>query len=150
MQPRLSTPADADRLFEIWHDAVRATHDFLTPEDFEAIAPEVRRYVADTPLWVIDDDTGLPVAFMGLSGAHIDALFVAPGRHGYGLGRAMADHAAHVAVADSVTVDVNEQNTGAIGFYERIGFTGFGRSPTDDAGRPYPLLHLRRSVRSER
>lgn len=40
------------------------------------------------------------------------------------------------------TVDVNEQNTQAVGFYARAGFTVTGRSPVDDEGRPYPLLHL--------
>jgi putative acetyltransferase len=29
-----------------------------------------------------------------------------------------------------------------VGFYERLGFKRIGRSPLDDAGRPYPLLHL--------
>ncbi len=142
MRPRPSTPADADRLFEIWHDAVKATHDFLTPGDFDAIALEVRPYVATAPLWVVDDEAGLPAAFMGLSGPHIDALFVAPGQHGRGIGRALTDHAARDA--DSITVDVNEQNAGALAFYEHLGFVRFDRSPLDDAGRPYPLLHLRR------
>ena len=31
-------------------------------------------------------------------------------------------------------------------FYERLGFVVRGRSPTDDAGRPYPLLHLERAA----
>ena len=42
------------------------------------------------------------------------------------------------------TVDVNEQNHGAVGFYRHIGFEVTGRSDLDDQGRPYPLLHLRR------
>ena len=142
MNARLSTPADADQLFRIWHDAVKATHDFLSPQDFDAIAAEVRPYVASAPLWVVDDESGLPAAFMGMSGAHIDSLFVAPGQHGRGIGRALVDHAARAA--GTLTVDVNEQNDGAIGFYERLGFVRFDRSPLDDAGRPYPLLHLRR------
>ena len=38
--------------------------------------------------------------------------------------------------------DVNEQNVQAVGFYRHMGFVVVGRSPTDDAGRPYPLLHM--------
>jgi len=142
MTPRLSTPADADRLFELWHDAVKATHDFLSAGDFDAIALEVRPYLATAPLWVIEDDHGPAAAFMGMTDAHIDALFVAPDRHGRGIGRTLIDHATREA--GTLTVDVNEQNVGAIAFYERLGFVRFGRSPLDDAGRPYPLLHLRR------
>ena len=41
------------------------------------------------------------------------------------------------------TLDVNEQNPQAVGFYEHEGFVVAGRSPVDDAGRPFPLLHMR-------
>ena len=42
-------------------------------------------------------------------------------------------------------VDVNEQNVLAASFYLHRGFEVIGRSETDEAGRPYPLLHLRLS-----
>ncbi|HKB39870.1 MAG TPA: hypothetical protein VKD72_25770, partial [Gemmataceae bacterium] len=42
-----------------------------------------------------------------------------------------------------LTVDVNEQNAAARGFYEACGFVVEGRSELDDQGRPYPLLHMR-------
>jgi putative acetyltransferase len=43
-----------------------------------------------------------------------------------------------------LTVDVNEQNPAACGFYEALGFVVVGRSPVDDDGRPFRLLHMRR------
>ena len=45
-------------------------------------------------------------------------------------------------------MDVNEQNVSAAGFYAHRGFEVVGRSETDEAGRPYPLLHLRLDRRS--
>ncbi|MGF6173821.1 ribosomal protein S18 acetylase RimI-like enzyme [Ensifer sp. 4252] len=60
-----------------------------------------------------------------------------------GVGRALVEHA--VALHPVLTVDVNEQNLSGAGFYARLGFETTGRSPVDDDGRPYPLLHLRRS-----
>ncbi|MBY8826245.1 acetyltransferase [Sphingomonas colocasiae] len=146
MRIRPSQPADADRLFQVWHDAVKATHHFLSAEDFAAIAGDVRTYLASASFWVADDEAGQPAAFMGMTGAHIDALFVDPARHGHGIGRALTDHARHHEEDGVLTVDVNEQNDGAVAFYERIGFVRFDRSALDDAGRPYPLLHLRRSI----
>ncbi len=41
-----------------------------------------------------------------------------------------------------LTVDVNEQNEQAVGFYAHTGFIVTGRSATDGEGRPYRLLHL--------
>jgi putative acetyltransferase len=38
---------------------------------------------------------------------------------------------------------VNEQNPAACRFYQACGFVVIGRSEVDDAGRPYPLLHMR-------
>jgi putative acetyltransferase len=45
-------------------------------------------------------------------------------------------------------VNVNEQNAQAVGFYSRSGFVVVGRSELDDAGRPYPLLHMSKPVKS--
>jgi hypothetical protein len=51
------------------------------------------------------------------------------------------DAAAHHPV---LTLDFNEQNPAARAWYARRGFLETGRSETDEDGRPYPLLHLRR------
>ena len=48
-----------------------------------------------------------------------------------------------VARQGADSVDVNEQNPQAVGFYLRMGFAVVGRSETDDADRPFPILHLR-------
>lgn len=39
-------------------------------------------------------------------------------------------------------VNVNEQNRGAKGFYEHMGFSVCCRTDTDDRGRPYPILYM--------
>lgn len=138
---RPSTPSDAAVLADIWRASVRATHDFLSAEHFTEIEALVaNHYVPHAPLWVIEAD-GSPAGFMGLTRAHVDALFIDPRRRAQGLGRAMIAHAQ--ALEGSLTVDVNEQNPQAVGFYERMGFVRHGRSALDDAGRPYPLLHMR-------
>lgn len=137
---RLSEPTDHPALVDIWRRSVRATHDFLSDEDFHAIEVLVsERYVPDTVFWVAADGQR-PVGFVGLSGAHIDALFIAPEARGRGVGRRLVAHAE--ALSGPLTVDVNEQNRQAVGFYERMGFRAVGRSAVDGAGRPYPLLHL--------
>ena len=142
MQIRLSTDADTAVLADIWRASVRATHDFLSEADFlEIDALVARHYLPATRVWVAVDETGRPRGFLGLSGAHVDALFIDPDSRGRGVGRLLLAHAG--ALAGRLTVDVNEQNGQALGFYRHMGFESTGRSPTDDAGRPYPLLHMR-------
>lgn len=70
-------------------------------------------------------------------------LFVHADTRGRGVGRALLDHA--VRELGVRTVDVNEQNEQAVGFYAHSGFTVTARSETDGEGRPYPLLHLARA-----
>ena len=142
MRIRLSTPFDTAVLADIWRASVRATHDFLLEADFREIDTLVsEHYLPATRVWMALDEAGRACGFLGLSGAHVDALFIDPARRGQGAGRRLLVHAQ--SVAGCLTVDVNEQNLQALGFYRHMGFTATGRSPTDDAGRPYPLLHMR-------
>lgn len=139
---RASTSADAVRNLDIWRAAVSATHDFLAREDFAAIEVMLAEHLPTLQPLVWVDEQNQPVGFMILKDGHIDALFVAPEAHGRGIGRALVDYAGRSGAV--LTVDVNEQNPRAAGFYERLGFRTEGRSPVDDQGRPYPLLHMRR------
>ncbi|PZQ65072.1 MAG: acetyltransferase [Phenylobacterium zucineum] len=140
---RMSTPADGERVVEIWREAVDATHGFLSPEDRAAIEAEVRTFLPQAALWLAVDAAGRPVGFMGLTDSHMDALFIDPAHRGGGVGRALVDHA--IALHGVLTTDVNAQNAQAVGFYERLGFRPTGRSALDDQGRPYPLIHMRRA-----
>ena len=80
-----------------------------------------------------------PAAFMGITGAHLDALFAAPEYFGRGAGAALMREALARGVR---SVDVNEQNPRARRFYEKHGFQTAGRRETDDCGKPYPLLRM--------
>jgi putative acetyltransferase len=141
---RLSTGSDTAALAAIWRASVRATHDFLSEADFRDIDILVaEHYLPATRVWVAFDEAGRARGFLGLSGGHVDALFIDPASRGQGVGRRLLAHAE--AIAGRLTVDVNEQNAQAVGFYRHMGFETTGRSPRDDAGRPYPLLHMRQS-----
>lgn len=83
---------------------------------------------------------------MFLHDGHLEALFVAPDHHGKGIGKALIRNV--LAAHPNLTVDVNEQNPKALGFYERLDFERIGRSAQDGQGRPYLLIHLRRRADS--
>ncbi|HOY76353.1 MAG TPA: acetyltransferase [Hyphomonadaceae bacterium] len=147
MRIRPSTSEDGARVVEIWRNAVQATHDFLSPADLAAIDAQVEQFLPKTPLLLVIDEEDRPAGFMGMTGHKVDSLFIDPMLRGGGIGRLLIEHAAMLYA--SLTVDVNEQNAQAVGFYERMGFVQTGRSDTDDQGRPYPLIHMRLGTVSE-
>lgn len=128
------------QLVGIWRSAVDATHDFLTDVDRDAIESVLSSaYFPQVQLTVADLD-GIPVGFAGTNEGNLEMLFVDAAVRGRGVGTLLLDD---VLVAHGVRrVDVNEQNAQAVAFYRRRGFTVTGRDDLDDAGRPYPVLHM--------
>ena len=149
-QIRRARAADHDTLVALWERSVRATHEFLTEADIGALRPLVGEALSDEALelWVLTERADVPIGFMGLAGHDIAALFLEPARRGQGGGRRLVAHAQQLRDGQ-LTVDVNEQNPAARGFYEALGFVVVGRSPLDDGGRPFPILHMRRPTASD-
>lgn len=138
---RQATNADHPQLLNIWLRSVRATHNFLQESDIEALLPQLRNiYLPAVELWVAVDAEDCPLGFIGLNENHVEMLFIEPDLRGKGIGRALLDHAR--SWRSQMSVDVNEQNPEAVGFYLHYGFVQTGRSPLDGEGRPFPLLHL--------
>lgn len=138
---RQAANADHPLLLDIWLRAVRATHHFLQQADIEALLVQLRDvYLPAVELWIAQDLKGGPLGFIGLNESHVEMLFIEPHRRGEGIGRALLDHAR--SSRGQMSVDVNEQNPEAVGFYLHYGFIQTGRSPLDGEGRPFPLLHL--------
>jgi putative acetyltransferase len=136
-------PDEYDRAAELWEASVRATHDFVTEADLEVFRPLVRASFGEiAQLAGLRNDDGLLIGFIGVEDGNVEMLFLDPAYRGQGGGSLLLDHAfAHFA---ATSVDVNEQNPQAIGFYEHHGFVQVCRSETDSTGKPYPILHLRR------
>lgn len=137
---RRSRHDEGKKLIAIWRRSVDATHDFLSKEYRAELEDLVSAFLPEAPLWVAVTEKDEPVAFMLLTGEHMDALFVDPTVRGCGVGKLLIEHA--LTLAPKLTTNVNEQNEKAVGFYKKMGFKVTGRSETDDLGKPYPLLNL--------
>jgi putative acetyltransferase len=140
IRPRVAT--DDAVLGALWERSVRATHDFLPEDDIQRLLPLVRDTYLPMPaldVWVYEDPNGI-AGFIGTGGHNVEMLFIDPDRRGQGIGRQLLDHAR--ARHDTLTVDVNEQNPQAVGFYLHYGFIQVARSPLDGEGKPFPLLHM--------
>lgn len=137
---RLSRRGEEAAILAIWRRAVEATHDFITADDLAYFEGLIRdRYLPGRIFTLAVDAEDRPIAFMGMTGAHIDTLFVDPASLRLGIGSILIGHA---KAQGALTVDVNEQNLAARAFYAEMGFVEAGRSDVDHSGRPYPLLHL--------
>lgn len=146
MQPQEGIiPASIDdfpRMVEVWEASVRATHLFLTEADIQFFKPLVPDALVQVQTLVcVRDADGQVVGFIGVDGVEVAMLFIHPDWRGQGIGRRLMEYA--VNTLGATEVDVNEQNEQAVGFYRRLGFEVVGRSPLDNEGKPYPILHMR-------
>lgn len=130
---------DYKTLAGIWERSVMATHNFLKEEDFNEIKVVlISEYFPNVDLYAIADK-GAYAGFIGLSPDTIEMLFIDSICLNQGYGSALIEFAKQ---RGATKVDVNEQNSSALNFYKAKGFRVLSRDETDDAGRPYPILHL--------
>jgi len=132
---------DYSRVVEVWEASVRATHHFVKESDIELFRPMVRDELPTIDLGCVRDESGVVVGFIGIAAGKIEMLFIHPDWRGQGIGRRLVRYA--IDQHGATTLDVNEQNDQALGFYLRVGFEVVGRSELDGTGKPYPLLHMR-------
>ncbi len=129
-----------ETLLDIWEESVRATHDFLTEEDIETFKPLILEHAfpgADLRCAVQDGEI---LGFLGVYDRKVEMLFLSPKYFGRGVGKFLMEHAIKYMAA--IKVDVNEQNPKAFEFYKHMGFQVVKRSPLDEQGNPFPILHM--------
>ena len=135
------TQDNYQELIEVWEASVRATHDFLPEENIAKLKPLILQHYFDAvELRCIKNGDDKILGFIGVSDSNIEMLFVDPAYLGQSIGRQLTEFAINQLQAQMV--DVNEQNPKAVGFYEHMGFKVVSRSPLDDMGKPFPILHM--------
>jgi putative acetyltransferase len=131
--------ADYSEIIRVWELSVRETHDFL-PEDYlqelKTLLPAILPQIPDLFVWKTTN--GSIAGFTGVVNKKVEVLFIHPAKRGQGIGKKMMDFCINELHADKV--DVNEQNTQAIGFYQRLGFEQVGYQEKDALNRNFPIL----------
>lgn len=131
-----------EQLVKLWRGSVEATHHFLTKPEIDRIEEYVPEAIGSVEaLYVARAPSGRFVGFMGLAGTSLEMLFVAADCRRMGIGRSLLEQGRADRRIDRVAV--NEQNPQARAFYERMGFSVYKRTETDEQGGPYPLLYMR-------
>lgn len=134
-------PENYSELLDVWENSVRATHDFISDEDIEFFKPIIiEQAFPAVSLRCVKSENGSILGFVGVHDSKIEMLFILNEVRGHGFGTLLLKHAIEKLNANQV--DVNEQNPLAVGFYEHMGFKVKSRSPLDDMGKPFPILHM--------
>lgn len=131
-----------NKLLVIWESSVRATHNFLSDPEINNIKKYVPHALRRVSHLIVAYDENEPVAFMGINDLKLEMLFVDANQRGNGIGKALITYGIHNL--DINELAVNEQNPGARGFYEHMGFKAVERSEFDDQGNSYPILIMKR------
>lgn len=151
MNIRHRKACDNPALGALWERSVRATHFFLSDDHIKNLRKLVQDVYLPSPeleVWVYEDGYGI-AGYIATGGDNVEMLFVDANRRGQGVGRLLLDHVRRCHPI--LTVDVNEQNLQGVQFYLHYGFVQTGRSPLDNEGNPFPLLHMALGVhRAER
>ena len=138
------SPLLIEQLLKVWESSVKATHLFLSDNEINDIKQYVLLALKDIPVLVVaENEDGVPVGFMGISGQMLEMLFIANENRGQSMGKQLLQYGIKKYLVNKLAV--NEQNPLAKGFYEHMGFTVYKRSELDEQGNPYPLLYMKRN-----
>ena len=130
-----------EQILAVWENSVLATHNFLNANDFKEIKTIVLTIdFNDFEVYCLTRKSEV-VGFVGVAEKKIEMLFLLPEHIGKGHGKKLVDFA--LSKLNAEKVDVNEQNTNAVKFYESLGFRTYERREKDDQGKDYPLLRMK-------
>jgi len=131
-----------NQLLEVWEDAVKATHLFLSGEEIENIKKYVPQAISEVShLVIIENEVHRPIAFMGIEDRKLEMLFIKNSERGKGLGKQLLNYSIENYNVNELAV--NEQNPKAKGFYEYMGFKTYKRTELDEQGNSYPILYMK-------
>lgn len=131
-----------EQLLGVWESSVKATHLFLSESEIESIKKYVPQALNEIPyLIIIENESQIPIGFMGIMEQHLEMLFISHEERGNGLGKELLKYGIEKYSINDLTV--NEQNPLAKGFYEHMGFEVYKRTENDEKGNPYPILYMR-------
>ena len=123
----------------MWARASALAHPFLSQEFLELERQNIPHvYLPNAETWVWEAD-GHVVGFISLLGNEVGAIFVDPGLHRSGIGRALMDRA--YALRGELEVEVFERNLLGRAFYAKLGFDVMHKKIHNQTG--FEVMRLR-------
>ena len=113
---------DLDAVMQIWLQANLDAHAFIPASFWTGHFEIVRNMLPQAELYVHEDkDTRQIDGFIGLTGNHIEGIFVAKAARSKGVGKALLEYAK--SRKPSLTLSVYQKTERALAFYQREQFT---------------------------
>lgn len=128
-------------MIALWERSVRATHDFLAPDDIDFFKSLVQGIDFNSFDVYCAFEGAEMVGILGVLDRKLEMLFLEPKFIGKGYGKQLMDFSLSELHVNSL--DVNEGNANAIEFYKRSGFQVYDRTELDDHGKAYPILKMK-------
>ena len=110
---------DVDSTAAIWLDGNLTAHDFISARYWTDNFEPVKEQLPLAEVYVYEDGRGV-AGFVGLSGEHIEGIFVSGAARSHGIGKQLLDRIK--AKKPVLRLNVYRKNTRAVRFYEREGF----------------------------
>ena len=113
---------DLDAVMQIWLHGNLDAHAFIPASFWTGHFEIVRNMLPQAELYVHEsEDTRQIDGFIGLTGNHIEGIFVAKAARSKGVGKALLEYAK--SRKPSLTLSVYQKNERALAFYQREQFT---------------------------
>ena len=113
---------DLDAVMQIWLQANLDAHAFIPASFWEAHFEMVRDLLSQAELYVHENEATRQIeGFIGLTGNHIEGIFVAKAARSKGVGKALLEYAK--SRKPSLTLSVYQKTERALAFYQREQFT---------------------------
>ena len=136
---RAHRPTELEDLLRVWARGSEVSHSFLGRDFLEwerRMISDVYLHQAETSVW---ESEGNVVGFISLLGNEVGGLFVDPGSHRSGIGRALIERAR--SLRGALEVEVFERNALGRAFYSAMGFELVEHTVHDPTG--FEVLRLR-------
>ncbi len=123
---------DLKKVMKIWYDSNLEVHDFIPVDYWDRNFGYVSRLIPKSEVYVYEID-GMVVGFVGVEdNGYINGLFVDKDYRGLGIGTKLIAYI--LDLYNPITLDVFENNYGAVRYYENRGFQCVEQNIHEDLG----------------
>lgn len=124
--------SDTEQVMQLWLCGNIDAHPFVPAEYWQSQFHNVQEALSQATIFVCDRD-GKLVGFIGLMDEYIAGIFVDKHHRCTGIGAQLLNHAKQTHSA--LSLSVYQQNTRAIAFYRREGFSILSQGVDEETGK---------------